>query len=106
MQSQVLHKFSILSLFARIPLWNDARVRGVFYQVFALGFVVVVGYYLVTTTMRNLDTRHISSGFTFLERNAAFEIGESIIPYTAASNYGHALLVGVLTYLKDGLMWC
>ena len=104
MQSQVLHKFSILSLFARIPLWNDARVRGVFYQVFALGFVVVVGYYLVTTTMRNLDTRHISSGFTFLQRNAAFEIGESIIPYTAASSYGHVLLAGFLNTLKVGFI--
>ncbi len=50
----------------RIPFWNDARVRGIFYQVFALGFVVVAGYLLVTTTMRNLDIRHISSGFAFL----------------------------------------
>jgi general L-amino acid transport system permease protein len=88
----------------RIPLWNDARVRGIFYQVFALGFVVVVGYYLVTTTMRNLDTRHISSGFTFLQRNAAFEIGESIIPYTAASSYGHVLLAGFLNTLKVGFI--
>ena len=28
---------------SRIPLWNDARVRGVFYQVAALGLVVVIG---------------------------------------------------------------
>jgi general L-amino acid transport system permease protein len=89
---------------SRIPLWNNARVRGVFYQVFALGFVVVVGFYLVTTTMRNLDTRHISSGFTFLQRNAAFEIGESIIPYTAASTYGHVLLAGFLNTLKVGFI--
>jgi len=89
---------------SRIPIWNDARVRGVFYQVFALGFVVVVGYYLVTTTMKNLDSRHISSGFTFLQRNAAFEIGESIIPYTAASSYGHALVVGFLNTLKVGFI--
>jgi general L-amino acid transport system permease protein len=89
---------------SRIPLWNDARVRGIFYQVFALGFVVVVGYYLVTTTMKNLDTRHISSGFTFLQRNAAFEIGESIIPYTAASSYGHVLLAGFLNTLKVGFI--
>jgi general L-amino acid transport system permease protein len=89
---------------SRIPLWNNARVRGVFYQVFALGFVVVVGYYLVTTTMRNLDTRHISSGFTFLQRNAAFEIGESIIPYTAASTYAHVLLAGFLNTLKVGFI--
>ena len=89
---------------SRIPIWNDARVRGVFYQVIALGFVVLLGYYLVTTTMRNLDTRHISSGFTFLQRNAAFEIGESIIPYTAASSYGHVLLAGFLNTLKVGFI--
>jgi general L-amino acid transport system permease protein len=89
---------------SRIPIWNDARVRGIFYQVFALVFVVVVGYTLVTTTMKNLDTRHISSGFTFLQRNAAFEIGESLIPYTAASSYGHALAVGFLNTLKVGFI--
>ena len=89
---------------SRIPFWHDARVRGVFYQVAALGLVVVIGYYLVTTTMANLDTRHISSGFSFLQRNAAFEIGESLIPYTAASNYGHALLVGFLNTLKVGFI--
>ena len=88
----------------RIPFWNDARVRGIFYQVFALGFVVVAGYLLVTTTMRNLDTRHISSGFAFLQRNAAFEIGESLIPYTAASSYGHVLLAGFLNTLKVGFI--
>ncbi|RPJ20573.1 MAG: amino acid ABC transporter permease, partial [Desulfobacteraceae bacterium] len=54
--------------------------------------------------MRNLDTRHISSGFTFLQRNAAFEIGESIIPYTAASSYGHVLLAGFLNTLKVGFI--
>jgi general L-amino acid transport system permease protein len=89
---------------SRIPIWNDARVRGVFYQVTALAVVVVIGYYLVTTTIANLDTRHISSGFTFLQRNAAFEIGESLIPYTAASTYGRALLVGFLNTLKVGFI--
>ena len=89
---------------SRIPFWHDARVRGVFYQVIALGFVVLVGCYLVTTTMRNLDTRHISSGFAFLQRNAAFEIGESVIPYTAASTYGHVLLAGFLNTLKVGFI--
>jgi general L-amino acid transport system permease protein len=104
MQQEPIRHFSSASLFARIPLWNDARVRGVFYQVAALGLVVGIAYYLVTTTMANLDTRHISSGFTFLQRNAAFEIGESLIPYTAASTYGHALLVGFLNTLKVGFI--
>jgi general L-amino acid transport system permease protein len=34
-----------------------------------------------------------------LEKEAAFEIGESLIPYSAADTYGKALVVGALNTL-------
>jgi general L-amino acid transport system permease protein len=41
----------------------------------------------------------IATGFGFLEKEAAFEIGESLISYSAADRYARALLVGVLNTL-------
>ncbi len=48
--------------------------------------------------------RKIATGYTFLDREARFEIGESLIPYTAASPYGRALLVGFLNTLKVSIL--
>ena len=42
----------------------------------------------------------IASGFDFIQKEAAFELGESLIEYSAADTYGRALLVGVLNTLK------
>jgi len=47
-----------------------------------------------------MEKQSIASGFGFIEKEAAFEIGESLIEYSAADTYGHALLVGVLNTLK------
>ena len=61
--------------------------------------VGLLGYYLVSNTIANLDRQAIATGFDFLEKEASFEIGESVIPYTAADSYARALLVGVLNTL-------
>ena len=58
-----------------------------------------MGYYLVSNTLANLERQAIATGFGFLEKEASFEIGESVIPYSAADNYTRALLVGVLNTL-------
>ena len=50
--------------------------------------------------MTNLDKQNIASGFGFLDKEAAFEIGESVIEYSAADSYGRALMVGALNTLK------
>jgi general L-amino acid transport system permease protein len=47
----------------------------------------------------NLERQSISTGFGFLNKEAAFEIGESLIPYSAVDRYGKALFVGVLNTL-------
>ena len=61
--------------------------------------VGLLGYYLVSNTLTNLERQAIATGFGFLEKEASFEIGESIIPYSAANKYARALLVGVLNTL-------
>ncbi|MBM4309109.1 MAG: ABC transporter permease subunit, partial [Deltaproteobacteria bacterium] len=65
-------------------------------------FVMVglLAYYLVSNTLINLEKQKIASGFSFLHKESSFEIGESLIPYSAASTYGRALLVGALNTIK------
>lgn len=84
----------------KIPFWLDPEKRAIFYQAFTFLMVGLLAWYLVSNTLVNLEKQSISSGFGFLEREAAFEIGESLIPYSAANSYGRALVVGALNTLK------
>ncbi len=76
---------------------SDPTVRAVFYQVLVVGIVVAVGWFLIHNTLDNLSKRSIATGFGFLEREASFGIGESLIDYHPRDSYGRAFLVGVLT---------
>ena len=84
---------------AKVAFWYDPRTRSILYQVGVLVMVGLLGYYLVSNTLANLERQSIATGFGFLEKEASFEIGESIIPYSAANKYARALLVGVLNTL-------
>src|SRR6266852_4978726 len=79
--------------------WNNPSVRAVAYQVALVGGVVAFGAFLVHNTLVNLDRQGIATGFGFLNREAAFEIGESLIEYSPADTYGRALVVGLLNTL-------
>ncbi len=84
----------------RTAFWQDPDKRAIVYQLISLGIVLMVGYYLFSNTMANLERQNIATGFKFLDKESAFEIGESMINYSAADTYGRALLVGVLNTLK------
>src|SRR6266478_9373088 len=79
--------------------WNNPAVRSIVYQILLVGGVIAVGAYLVHNTLENLDRQGIATGFGFLSREAAFEIGESLIAYSPADTYGRALVVGLLNTL-------
>lgn len=78
---------------------NSARTRGYVYQALILGGVAVVGWFLVSNTLDNLERRGVATGFAFLSREASFEIGESLIPFSAADTYLRAFIVGLLNTL-------
>jgi len=82
-----------------IAFWYDPRKRSILYQLGVLAMVGLLGYYLVSNTLANLERQAIATGFGFLEKEASFEIGESLISYSAADRYARALLVGVLNTL-------
>ncbi len=79
---------------------GDARGRGVLYQVLVVGGVILLGWFLVSNALDNLARQNIATGFGFLDREAAFGIGESLIAYSPADHYSRALLVGFLNTLQ------
>ena len=84
--------------------WHDPDKRSIIYQVFALGAVLLLCYYLFSNTLANLERQNIATGFGFLDKEASFEIGESLINYSAADSYTRALFVGILNTLKVSLI--
>ena len=84
----------------KAPFWLDPDKRAIIYQVFTVLMVGLLAWYLVSNTVTNLEKQNISSGFSFMDKEAAFEIGESVIEYSAADTYSRALLVGVLNTVK------
>ena len=84
---------------SKVSLLYDPKVRAVIYQIGVLAMVGLLAYYLMTNTLANLEKQSIATGFGFLEKQASFEIGESLIPYSAADTYLRALIVGALNTL-------
>jgi general L-amino acid transport system permease protein len=77
----------------------DPKVRGIFYQVVLITLIVWVGYEIVTNAARNLASQGIAGGFGFLETTAGFSIVQAMVEYSEESNYGRALVVGILNTL-------
>ena len=82
-----------------ISFWYDPDKRSLVYQIGAAFLFAFVAWYLVSNTMTNLERQSIATGFGFLNSEAAFEIGESLIEYSAADRYARALFVGFLNTL-------
>jgi len=83
----------------KIPFWLDPKKRSIFFQILTLCMVGLLGYYLVSNTLQNLERQSIATGFGFLQKESSFEIGESLVDYSAANSYGRALIVGALNTL-------
>jgi len=84
----------------KVPFWLDPKKRAILFQLLSIGVVGLILYYLASNTVVNLQKQSIATGFSFLKKEAAFEIGESLIPYSAADTYIRALLVGALNTIK------
>lgn len=80
--------------------WHDPTFRAIVYQIVVLGLLAGAVWYLVSNTMHNLEVRNIRSGFGFLDREAGFAIGESLIEYSPTDTYRRAILVGLLNTLS------
>ncbi|MDP2972373.1 MAG: amino acid ABC transporter permease [Deltaproteobacteria bacterium] len=84
----------------KVPFWLDPKKRAIFFQFMTFVMVGLLAYYLISNTLINLEKQKIATGFSFLHKESSFEIGESLIPYSAANTYARALLVGALNTIK------
>src|SRR5215470_4805577 len=86
--------------------WRDPYVR--FWASQVLGVALAAGLigYFWHNAAGNMARQGIASGFGFLNREAGFEISSSLISYTPADTYGHALLVGLLNTLLVSAIGC
>ena len=88
----------------RVAPWNDPVVRGWVFQIVVVGSVGLLAWYLVSNTIDNLERQKIASGFHYLDREAGFEIGDTMIEYSPASTYARAILVGLLNTIKVSVL--
>jgi general L-amino acid transport system permease protein len=90
---------------ARVPFYNDPKVRSIAYQVALCAIIAFVVYSAVDNAIVNLRRAHIASGLGFWDRTAGFDISQTLIEYNSqASTYGRAFWVGLLnTLLVAGL---
>jgi general L-amino acid transport system permease protein len=90
---------------ARVPLYNDPKVRSIAYQVALFAAVGLLIYGAASNAITNLQRAHIASGFGFWDDQAGFDISQTLISFNSAvSTYGRAFWVGLLnTLLVAGL---
>jgi general L-amino acid transport system permease protein len=89
---------------AKVAPWNDPTIRGWVFQIVVVALVGLLAWFLVSNTIENLERQKIASGFHYLEREAGFEIGDSMIAYSPADTYARAILVGLLNTLKVAVL--
>jgi general L-amino acid transport system permease protein len=89
---------------AKVAPWNDPVIRGWVFQIVVVTLVGLLAWFLVSNTIENLERQKIASGFHYLEREAGFEIGDSMIAYSPADTYARAILVGLLNTLKVAVL--
>ena len=85
---------------ARVPLWNNPRVRAFVSQALLIALLAWAFWTIFQNTVHNLEQRKIASGFGFLNTTAGFGINQVLfLEYSEASSYGKAFLVGLLNTL-------
>src|SRR5688500_6826058 len=89
----------------RAVMGDHRKMRRIAYQAAAVAVALLAAWYLVHNTVANLEDRRIASGFSFLQREAGFEIGESaFLRYSASDSYLRALAVGLTNTLSVALI--
>jgi general L-amino acid transport system permease protein len=88
----------------KVAPWNDPVIRGWVFQIVVVALVGLLAWFLVSNTVENLQRQKIASGFHYLDREAGFEIGDTMIAYSPASTYARAILVGLLNTLKVAVL--
>ncbi|MEG3753927.1 amino acid ABC transporter permease [Psychromonas arctica] len=78
-------------------LLNNPQHRAIFFQVLALALVVFFAFYFANNMFDNIESRGITTGFSFLDNTAGFGISQTLIPYDdGTSTFMDVFIVGLL----------
>jgi general L-amino acid transport system permease protein len=85
-------------------VWYDARARSILLQILFVVVFAALAAAALLDVRGNMQARGIPTDFSFLGNVAGFDINQSLIPYSAASTYGRAFLVGLLNTCLVGAL--
>lgn len=77
-------------------LLYNPTFRSIAFQLIAIFAIAYFFYTIVNNALTNLDARGIATGFGFLDQEAGFGIGLSLIEYDETFSYGRTFVVGLL----------
>lgn len=77
-------------------LFYNPTFRSVVFQVIAVSALVFFFYTIVSNALSNLEARGIATGFDFLDQEAGFGIGLTLVEYDETFSYGRTFVVGLL----------
>ncbi|MEA5581808.1 ABC transporter permease subunit [Nodularia harveyana UHCC-0300] len=86
------------------PIWRDYRFWYIVIQLLAVFLAAVVVMILWGNLNRNLQQLGIQLGFDFLQQQASFGIGETLINYEPTDSYSRALWVGLVNSLRVAIL--
>lgn len=84
--------------------YNDAKTRSYVTQAVILVLVLAIGFSAYQNLLANMAARGLRFGFDYLGRGSGFEIGETLIAYSATDTYGRALIVGLLNTIRVAVL--
>ncbi|MBI5300583.1 MAG: ABC transporter permease subunit [Chloroflexi bacterium] len=84
---------------AAVPFWRDVRVIAIISQILFILILILAAAFFYNNLTSAMRQRGLAAGYDYLEREAAFEIGESLIEYKPTDTYGRAFAVGLLNTL-------
>ncbi|MUJ23512.1 amino acid ABC transporter permease [Aliivibrio fischeri] len=70
--------------------------RAILFQVIAVAALVFFFYTIVNNALSNLESRGIATGLGFLDQEAGFGIGLTLVEYDETYSYGRTFVVGLL----------
>jgi general L-amino acid transport system permease protein len=83
----------------RVSLIYNPVVRGIVFQIVVFVSLFAFVVWIINNTQENLRRIGRTISFDFLNERAGFDIGQSLIAYSADSSYSTALVVGLVNTL-------
>jgi general L-amino acid transport system permease protein len=89
-----------ISVNLKPSLWRDIRFWRITGQAIAVLLILLALLFFWNNLILNLQQLGIRLGFSFLNSQAGFTIGETPVPYQPSSPYSRAILVGLFNSLR------